>query len=131
MAPMYEPKLRRCNSWYQEGTSATMVDSGYPQFFRPLTLKRRRLIAACIRAFYARLYGSHADYRSILGREDLRDLFVQTIQSAALSAALPGKMATMDSRPVTLQTTKSWQAPSCASSSRTAGSKPRRIASDW
>lgn len=58
-----------------------MFDSGHPQFFRPLTLKKRRLIAACIQAFYRRLYGSHADYRSILGREDLRDLFVQTIQA--------------------------------------------------
>jgi len=68
-----------------------MVDSGYPQFFRPLTLKRRRLIAACIRAFYARLYGSHADYRSILGREDLRDLFVQTMQSATPPADPAGE----------------------------------------
>jgi hypothetical protein len=58
-----------------------MFDKGHQQFFRPLMLKRRRIIAACIRAFYERLYGSHADYRSILGREDLRDLFVQTIQT--------------------------------------------------
>ena len=58
-----------------------MFTSGHTQFFRPLTLKKRRLIAACIRAFYQRLYGSHADYRSILGREELRDLFVQTIQT--------------------------------------------------
>ncbi len=60
-----------------------MVTSTHMHFFRPLTLKKRRLIAACIRAFHARLYGSHADYRSILGREDLRDLFVQTIQAEA------------------------------------------------
>ena len=65
-----------------------MFASGSAQFFRPLTLKKRRLIAACIRAFYQRLYGSHADYRSILGREDLRDLFVQTIQSEAVCAAV-------------------------------------------
>ena len=58
-----------------------MFTSGHAQFFRPLTLKKRRLIAACIRAFYQRLYGSHADYRSILGRGELRDLFVQTIQT--------------------------------------------------
>jgi len=64
-----------------------MFASGSAQFFRPLTLQKRRLIAACIRAFYQRLYGSHADYRSILGREDLRDLFVQTIQSEGLSVA--------------------------------------------
>ena len=63
-----------------------MFASGPAQFFRPLTLKKRRLIAACIRAFYQRLYGSHADYRSILGREELRDLFVQTIQSDAVYA---------------------------------------------
>ncbi|MDR3352706.1 MAG: DUF5716 family protein [Zoogloeaceae bacterium] len=36
----------------------------------------------CIRAFHERLYGSHADYRSILGREELRDLFVQTLQDS-------------------------------------------------
>lgn len=58
-----------------------MFTSGHPQFFRPLTLKKRQLIASCIRAFYRRLYGSHADYRSILGREELRDLFVQSIQA--------------------------------------------------
>lgn len=58
-----------------------MFASGRQQFFRPLTLKKRGLIAACIRAFYQRLYGSHADYRSTLGREELRDLFVQTIQT--------------------------------------------------
>lgn len=57
-----------------------MFAPGQQLFFRPLTLKKRRLIAACIRAFYTRLYGSHADYRSILGREELRDLFVQSIQ---------------------------------------------------
>lgn len=62
-----------------------MFSSEHQQFFRPLTLKRRGLIAACIRAFYARLYGSHADYRSILGREELRDLFVQTIQTSDAS----------------------------------------------
>lgn len=58
-----------------------MLDTAHPHFFRPLTLKKRRLIAACIRAFHERLYGSHADYRSILGREDLRDLFVQAIRA--------------------------------------------------
>ena len=63
-----------------------MFASASTQFFRPLTLKRRRLIAACIRAFFQRLYGSHADYRSLLGREELRDLFVQTIQSEAACA---------------------------------------------
>lgn len=62
-----------------------MFTSGSQQFFRPLTLKKRRLIAACIRAFYERLYGSHADYRSILGREELRDLFVQTVQVSGAS----------------------------------------------
>lgn len=59
-----------------------MFNTGHQQFFRPLTLKKRRLVAACIQAFYQRLYGSHADYRSILGREELRDLFVQSIQAA-------------------------------------------------
>jgi hypothetical protein len=63
-----------------------MFASGHTQFFRPLTLKKRRLIAACIRSFYQRLYGSHADYRSILGREELRDLFVQTIQTEGASS---------------------------------------------
>lgn len=62
-----------------------MFSSEHRQFFRPLTLKRRGLIAACIRAFYVRLYGSHADYRSILGREELRDLFVQTLQTSDAS----------------------------------------------
>lgn len=61
--------------------ASNMFTSGHSQFFRPLTLKKRRLIAACIRDFYRRLYGSHADYRSILGREELRDLFVHTIQA--------------------------------------------------
>ncbi|MDR2112197.1 MAG: DUF5716 family protein [Candidatus Accumulibacter sp.] len=59
-----------------------MFTADNPRFFRPLTLKKRRLIAACIRAFHERLYGSHADYRSILGREELRDLFVQTLQDS-------------------------------------------------
>lgn len=65
-----------------------MFNSGHPQFFRPLTLKKRRHIAACIRSFYSRLYGSHADYRSILGREEMRDLFVQTIQAEGLGTEL-------------------------------------------
>ncbi|NTV96189.1 MAG: hypothetical protein HGA75_12360 [Thiobacillus sp.] len=62
-----------------------MFAAEYPLFFRPLTLRRRRQIAACIRAFYLRLYGSHADYRSILGREELRDLFVQAMQGEAVA----------------------------------------------
>ncbi len=63
-----------------------MPVSGYPHFFRPLTLRRRALLAACIRAFYERLYGSAADYRSILTRDELRDLFVQTIQALGMDA---------------------------------------------
>jgi hypothetical protein len=62
-----------------------MFAAEYPLFFRPLTLRRRRQIAACIRAFYLRLYGSHADYRSILGREELRDLFIQAMQDATMA----------------------------------------------
>lgn len=66
--------------------TCTMPVSGYPHFFRPLTLRRRALIAACIRSFHERVYGSAADYRSILTREEIRDLFVQTIQALGMDA---------------------------------------------
>ena len=48
-------------------------------FFRPLTGKYREQILECLRAFYARLYSSLADYSRALDREQLIEVFQQAI----------------------------------------------------
>lgn len=48
-------------------------------FFRPLTGKYREQVIACLRAFYARLYSSLADYSRSYSREQAVELFQEVI----------------------------------------------------
>ena len=48
-------------------------------FFRPLTGKYREQMLECLRALYARLYSSLADYSRALDREQLIEVFQQAI----------------------------------------------------
>lgn len=47
--------------------------------FRPLTGKYREQMLECLRALYARLYSSLADYSRVLDREQLLEVFQQAI----------------------------------------------------
>jgi predicted CopG family antitoxin len=49
------------------------------QFFRPLTGKYREQVLACLRALYARLYSSLADYSRIVQRDLVIEVFQETI----------------------------------------------------
>jgi hypothetical protein len=49
------------------------------QFFRPLTGKYREQVMACLRALYARLYSSLADYSRVVHRELVIEVFQETI----------------------------------------------------
>ncbi len=51
-------------------------------FFRPLTGKYREQIVACLRAFYARLYSSMADYSRSFNREQVLEVFQEAIARA-------------------------------------------------
>lgn len=57
-------------------------------FFRPLTGKRRELVAACLRALYERLHGPGADYSQNMTREMLRDIWTPIIQMQANESTL-------------------------------------------
>lgn len=48
-------------------------------FFRPLTGKYREQVIACLRALYARLYSSLADYSRIVQRDLVIEVFQETI----------------------------------------------------
>lgn len=48
-------------------------------FFRPLTGKYREQVMACLRALYARLYSSLADYSRIVERELVLEVFQEAI----------------------------------------------------
>jgi hypothetical protein len=48
-------------------------------FFRPLTGKYREQVMACLRALYARLYSSLADYSRIVAREHVLEVFQESI----------------------------------------------------
>lgn len=48
-------------------------------FFRPLTGKYREQVLACLRALYARLYSSLADYSRVVQRDLLIEVFQETI----------------------------------------------------
>lgn len=48
-------------------------------FFRPLTGKYREQVAACLRALYARLYSSLADYSRIVQRDLVLEVFQEAI----------------------------------------------------
>lgn len=64
-------------------------------FFRPLTGKYREQVMACLRALYARLYSSLADYSRIVEREHVLEVFQETITRTPIldtsedDAALP------------------------------------------
>ncbi|WP_187628625.1 Wadjet anti-phage system protein JetA family protein [Paraburkholderia sp. UCT31] len=49
-------------------------------FYRPLSGKRRELVAACLRLLFDRLHGPGADYSSALTRDTLRDLLSPVVQ---------------------------------------------------
>jgi len=51
-------------------------------FFRPLTGKYREQVAACLRALYARLYSSLADYSRIVQRDLVLEVWMWAIRSA-------------------------------------------------
>ncbi|MBM5571109.1 MULTISPECIES: Wadjet anti-phage system protein JetA family protein [Deefgea] len=77
-------------------------DSQRNNFFRPLTGKRRELVAACIRSLYERLHGPGADYSQSLNRDNLRDVLIPAIQEHATDvfeddAADEDDLATIDS----------------------------------
>lgn len=48
-------------------------------FFRPLTGKYREQVVACLRALYARLYSSLADYSRVVGRDLVLEVFQEAI----------------------------------------------------
>jgi hypothetical protein len=48
-------------------------------FFRPLTGKYREQVLACLRALYARLYSSLADYSRVVQRDLVIEVFQETI----------------------------------------------------
>src|SRR5690606_24704320 len=48
-------------------------------FFRPLTGKYREQVMACLRALYARLYSSLADYSRVVQRDLVIEVFQETI----------------------------------------------------
>lgn len=48
-------------------------------FFRPLTGKYREQVVACLRALYARLYSSLADYSRVVQRDLVIEVFQETI----------------------------------------------------
>ena len=48
-------------------------------FFRPLTGKYREQVVACLRALYARLYSSLADYSRVVHRELVIEVFQEVI----------------------------------------------------
>lgn len=64
-------------------------------FFRPLTGKYREQVMACLRALYARLYSSLADYSRVVEREHVLEVFQETItrtpvlEASEDDAALP------------------------------------------
>ncbi|HEY8537589.1 MAG TPA: Wadjet anti-phage system protein JetA family protein [Steroidobacteraceae bacterium] len=49
------------------------------QFFRPLTSKYREQVVACLRALYARLYSSLAEYSRVVTREIVIECFQEAI----------------------------------------------------
>jgi len=51
-------------------------------FFRPLTGKYREQVVACLRALYARLYSSLADYSRVVQRELVLETFQEAITRA-------------------------------------------------
>jgi hypothetical protein len=51
-------------------------------FFRPLTGKYREQVMACMRALYARLYSSLADYSRVVQRDLVIEVFQETIARA-------------------------------------------------
>jgi hypothetical protein len=63
-------------------------EAGRQNFFRPLSGKRRELVAACLQSLYDRLHGPGADYSQNLTRDALRDLVFPVIQAMANSLAL-------------------------------------------
>lgn len=56
----------------------------YSQFFRPLSSKYREQIVECLRALYQRVYGSVADYSQVLDREQLIEIFQDTVTRTPL-----------------------------------------------
>ncbi|HEY6645350.1 Wadjet anti-phage system protein JetA family protein [Povalibacter sp.] len=51
-------------------------------FFRPLTGKYREQVMACLRALYARLYSSLADYSRVIHRDLVLEVFQEAITQA-------------------------------------------------
>lgn len=79
-------------------------DAERQSFFRPLTGKRRELVAACLRALYERLHGPGADYSQNLTRDSLRDVLMPAIHEHATEVleehAADDDLATIDSSDV-------------------------------
>jgi len=56
----------------------------YSQFFRPLSSKYREQIVECLRALYQRVYGSVADYSQVLDRDQVIEIFQDTVTRTPL-----------------------------------------------
>lgn len=56
-------------------------EAGRQNFFRPLSSKRREIVAACLQSLYERMHGPGADYSQNLTRDALRDLLSPVIQA--------------------------------------------------
>lgn len=54
------------------------------QFFRPLTWKYREQVVECLRALYARLYSSMADYSRAHNRDQIIEIFQEAIARAPM-----------------------------------------------
>jgi hypothetical protein len=62
-------------------------------FFRPLTGKYREQVIACLRALYARLYSSLADYSRVVHRDLVIEVFQETITRTPILDASEDEMA--------------------------------------
>ena len=56
----------------------------YSQFFRPLSSKYREQIVECLRALYQRVYSSVADYSQVLDRDQIIEIFQDTVTRTPL-----------------------------------------------
>ncbi|MFA7620121.1 MAG: Wadjet anti-phage system protein JetA family protein, partial [Thiohalomonadaceae bacterium] len=57
---------------------------GRQHFFRPLTGKYREQVVACLRALYARLFSDLADYSRSFNRDQIIELFQETLTRTPL-----------------------------------------------
>ncbi len=65
-------------------------------FFRPLSGKRREMVASCLKSLYDRLHGPRADYSQNLTRDGLRELLYPVIQETANLEISAGEPASDD-----------------------------------